>query len=178
MDRADREVRVPGLILVPLLVLSCASAGAPPLPAPPPEARAQPPVDFAFDSLDERPVSAEATRGKPTVLAFVTTSSLGAQAQVDFLVAMARNDGDRVHYAVVVLEPREGRELVELYRKALSIPFPVAMAGAQTLSGGGPFGSVASVPVTVILDRPGRVVWRADGRVAKSGELREALRGL
>ncbi|HEV3190612.1 MAG TPA: hypothetical protein VGY54_08960, partial [Polyangiaceae bacterium] len=29
-----------------------------------------PAVDFAFDSLDDRPVSAEAMHGKPTVVAF------------------------------------------------------------------------------------------------------------
>ncbi|HZU83497.1 MAG TPA: TlpA disulfide reductase family protein [Polyangiaceae bacterium] len=138
----------------------------------------QPPADFAFDSIDERPVSAEATRGKPTVLAFFTTSSLPAQAQVDFLVAMARHDGDRVNYAVVALEASDARELVELYKKALSIPFPVALADAQTLAGGGAFGDVRAVPVTVMLDRAGHVVWRVEGRVAKSDELRAALRGL
>jgi hypothetical protein len=136
------------------------------------------PVEFAFDSLDTRAVSAEATRGKPTVLAFVTTGSLPAQAQVDFLVAMARHDADKVNYAVVALEARENRELVELYRKALSIPFPVALADESTAAGGGPFGDVTGVPVTVVLDRAGRVVLRVAGRVVKSEELRGALRGL
>jgi hypothetical protein len=136
------------------------------------------PVDFVFDSIDPRPVSAEATRGQPTLIAFVTTENLAAQAQVDFLVAMSKNDGDRVHYAVVAVEDHDSRELVELYKKALSIPFPVAMADRDTCSGGGPFGDVRAVPVTVILDRSGRLVWRVEGRVSKSAELRAALRGL
>jgi hypothetical protein len=136
------------------------------------------PVDFAFDSLDDRSVNADASRGKPTVLAFVTTSSLPSQAQVDFLVAMAKHDGDRTNYAVVAVEKGESRELVELYKKALSIPFPVAMADRQTLEGTGPFGDVSTVPVVVILDRAGRVVWRTDGHVAKSSELRAALQRL
>jgi hypothetical protein len=136
------------------------------------------PVDFVFDSLDTRPVSAEATRGKPTVITFVTTASLPAQAQVDFLVAMARHDAERINYAVVALEPREDRELVELYEHALKMPFPAAMADPQTLAGAGPFGDVGAVPITVILDRAGRVVWRVEGRVAKSDEIRAALRGL
>src|SRR5580700_1914999 len=59
------------------------------------------PVDFAFDSLDDRPVTSEATRGQMTVLVFVETGSLPSQAQVDFLVAMSKNDADKVHYAVV-----------------------------------------------------------------------------
>jgi hypothetical protein len=139
-----------------------------------------PPVDFAFESIDERPVSSEAMRGMPTVLSFVTTSSLSSQAQVDFLVAMAKHDQgvEKVRYAVVALEPSGNRELVEMYKKALSIPFPVALADGPTLAGASPFGDVSAVPVTVVLDRAGRVAWRIEGRVVKSQEMRAALRGL
>jgi len=141
-----------------------------------PDARA--PVEFAFDSLDDRPVSSDATRGAPTVIAFVDTGNLAAQAQVDFLVVMAAHDGDKVHYAVVALDGASNRELVELYRKALKIPFPVALADPSTAGGGGPFGDVTAVPVTVVLDRRGRVVWRVAGHVSKADELRAALRGM
>jgi len=136
------------------------------------------PVAFAFDSLDDRPLTSESTRGKPTVLAFVTTASLAAQAQVDFLVAMAKRDGDQIRYGVVALEPPENRELVELYVRALSIGFPVAMADLQTLAGVSAFVDVRSVPVTVVLDSVGRIVWRVDGRIARSDEIRAAMLGL
>jgi hypothetical protein len=136
------------------------------------------PVAFAYDSLDERPVSSAALQGKPAVIAFVTTGSLAAQAQVDFLVAMAGRDGDRVGYVVVSLDPTSNRELVELYRKSLKVPFPVAMADDTLRDGAGPFGDVTAVPVTVVLDRVGRIVARFAGRVAKSDELRAALAGL
>lgn len=134
------------------------------------------PVDFAFDSLDERPVNAESTRGKVTVVAFVDTGSLPSQAQVDFLVAMSKHDGDKVHYAIVALEMQQNRELVEMYRKSLGVTFPVALADPSTASGGGPFGDVTAVPVTVVLDAAGRIVWRAAGRVAKSDEIRAAMK--
>ena len=137
-----------------------------------------PAVDFDFDAVDDPPVTAEATRGVPTVISFITTSSLSSQAQADFLIAMAKHDGDRVHYAVVVLEPGENRDLVALYKKALSIPFPVALADSQTLAGASVFGDVSTVPVTVLLDRAGRVVWRIEGRVVKSDEMRAAMHGL
>jgi hypothetical protein len=166
-----------------IVLLLCAACGGPNRGADHAVAGAStiplgPAVDFAFDSLDDRPVSAEATRGKPTVVAFVTTGSLPAQAQVGFLVAMARNDAQRVNYVVVALDSRENRELVELYAKSLAIPFPVALADNQTRGGLGPFGDVASVPVTVLLDRAGRAIWRIGGRVAKSDEIRAAMRGL
>jgi len=47
-----------------------------------------------------------------------------------------------------------------------------------TRAGAGPFGDVSAVPVTVLLDRAGRVVWRVEGRVAKSAEIRAAMHGL
>ena len=166
-----------------ILALLAACGGATTAAPPPPGVSLAPaasglPVDFDFDSIDDRPVSAQATRGKPTVVTFVTTSSLPSQAQVDFLVAMAKNDGDRVNYAVVAVEPPDTRELVELYRRALGAPFPMAMADSAALAGGGAFGDVTGVPVTVVLDPSGRIAWRADGRVARSDELRGVLRGL
>ena len=112
------------------------------------------------------------------MIAFVTTASLPAQAQVDFLVAMARNDGEQVQYALVVLDPGAGREIVQLYARALGVSFPVAMADSLTVAGGGPFGDVRAIPVTLLLDRAGRVAWRVEGRVAKSQEIRAAMRGL
>lgn len=166
------------LILAP--GAGCGSRAASPAEAPPGASTValRPPVDFEFDSLDDCPVSAQSMRGKPAVIALVTTGSLPAQAQVDFLVAMAKRDADSVNYAVVALEPRENRELVEMYRKSLSVTFPIAMADPKALAGASLFGDASTVPVTVVLDRDGRVAWRAEGRVVKSDELRRALRGL
>jgi hypothetical protein len=167
--------------LLVLLFLGCGAAnGDGPGKAPPGVSNVPlgPEVDFVFDSLDDRPVSSASTRGKPTVLTFVTTSSLAAQAEVDFLAAMARHDAGSVNYVAVALEPGADRELVELYTKSLRIAFPVAMSDVSTRSGVGPFGDVSAVPVTVLLDRVGRVVWRVDGRVAKSAEIRAAMQGL
>jgi hypothetical protein len=164
----------------------CAAAACQPAPSPAVDAPAvgassadlRAPVDFEFESLDGRPVSSAAGRGNVSVLTFVTTGSILAQAQVDFLVAMAKHDAGTVHYALVALEDRANRELVGIYARTLSVPFPVAVADVPTLQGAGPFGDVTSVPVTVVLDRNGRVVLRAEGRVVKSDELRAAMRGL
>jgi hypothetical protein len=161
-------------IVFALVGLRCGAAppsGAEPVvatPAPPNST----PVTFAFDSLDERSVTSAAMRGKPTVITFVTTDSLAAQAQVDFLVVMAKKDAGAVNYVIVAIGSQDTRELVELYRQALHVSFFVAMADGATLAGGGAFGDVRGVPVTVILNREGRPIWRADGRVAQSAELR------
>ena len=135
-------------------------------------------VEFKYDSLDDRDVSSDATRGKATLLVFVQTGSVWGQAQVAYMVAMAKNDGDRVNYVLVALEPRQSRELVEAYAQSLGVTFLVALADQATMIGASPFGEVRGIPTTVLLDRVGRIVWRADGRVAKSDELRVQMRGL
>jgi hypothetical protein len=136
------------------------------------------PIRFAFDSLDARPVTSDATRGKPTVVAFVTTGNIGSQAQVDFLVAMAKHDAEKVNYVLVALEPRENRELVEFYRDSLKVTFPTAVASVEMLTIPGGFGEIPLVPTTVLLDSTGKIVWRVEGRVAKSDEIRASMRGL
>ncbi|WP_394837857.1 TlpA family protein disulfide reductase [Pendulispora rubella] len=133
------------------------------------------PVRFEYDSLDERPVSSAAMKGKLSVIAFITTWDLSSQAQVDYLVPMSKRDGDQVAYALVALQPRRDRELIELYRTKLGVTFPVALGDAETISGSGAFGDVHAVPTVIILDREGRVVWRNVGLV-KADEIRRELR--
>ena len=135
-------------------------------------------VDFAFDSLDDRPVTSEAMRGKPTLIVFVETGDRWSPAQVNFFVVMAKYDGDKVNYVVVALEPRSNRELVEAYRGSLGVTFPVALADPQSLSGAGPFGKWIGLPTIVLLDRSGRLRWRVDGHVVKADEIRTQLRAL
>jgi hypothetical protein len=135
------------------------------------------PVTYAFDPLDERPVSSAAHRGKPTILAFVTTGDIVGQAQVDYLVAMAKNDGAKVNYALIALHPRKEIMLVEAYLSALKVEFPAALGDPSVMAPQGPFGEFAAVPTVVILDRDGKIVWKHTG-LAKADELRGRMRRL
>jgi hypothetical protein len=135
------------------------------------------PVSYAFDPLDERPVSSAAHRGKPTVLVFVTTGDIVGQAQVGYLVAMAKNDGAKVNYALIALHPRKEIPIVEAYAAALKVEFPVALSDASVMTAAGPFGEISAVPTVVVLDRDGRIVWKHTG-LAKSDELRGHMRRL
>lgn len=136
-----------------------------------------PVVHFEFDSLDDRPVSTQALLGKPAVVAFVTTWDLASQAQIDFLVPMAKHDAGAVQYVMIALQERSERELVEVYRAKLGVTFPVALADKVAIAAVGSLGDVATVPTVVVLDRKGRLVWKKVG-LAKNQEIREGLRGL
>jgi hypothetical protein len=135
------------------------------------------PVEFLFSSLDDRPVSSTGLRGKPSVLAFVASDELASQAEAGFLSVMAKNDGDRVNYALVAVEEEERRELVESFRAFFETKFGISlrtgMADKDTLLGVGPFGDVHRLTV-VVLDPAGKIVWRRSG-LAKVEELRAVL---
>lgn len=136
------------------------------------------PTVYAFDPLDdERPVNSDAHRGKPVVIAFVTTGDLQSQAQVGFLNAMHKNDGERVNYALVAVHPRKEIILVETYRKATGVEFPVALGDGVSMSSAGPFGEIPAVPSVVVLDRFGKLVWKHTG-LARADEIRAHVRNL
>jgi len=168
--------RSSALVAVAVAVAACGGGNA--AGPPPGVSTADAPVypDFEFDSLDQRPVSSAAMRGKPSVLTFVTTFDPISQMQVSYLVAVAATMPD-VNFAVVALQEASQREIVELYRDAMKIPFPVALGDTATIAGGGTLGDVHAVPTTIVLGRDGKVAWRHAGGV-RPDELREHLRGL
>jgi hypothetical protein len=135
------------------------------------------PIEFKLDSLDAREVSTASIAGKPTVIAFITTWDLSSQAQIDYIVPMAKRDGEQVNYVMVALQEAKERELVEVYVHHFGIAFPAAMADPELIVGAGPFGSLQAVPTTVILDRSARMVWRHTG-IARPEEIRQGLSGL
>ncbi len=131
-------------------------------------------VSFEFDSLDARPVTSAALRGKVSVLVFVTTWDLLSQAQVGYVVQMAKHDGDQVNYVLVALQDRADRELVEEYGRTLKVTFPVALGDPASRVGQGPLGDVHMIPTVVIVDSEGRLRWKHVG-LAKNDVLRGAL---
>jgi len=116
-------------------------------------------------------------RGRVSVIAFVTTWDLLSQAQVEFLAVMSKHDGAKVNYVAVALQRMADRELVDVYRKNLALPYPFAITGGADDPSVSAFAPFDAVPTTVILDREGRVAFRKTGLV-KSDELRAAMRGL
>jgi hypothetical protein len=134
------------------------------------------PLEFEFPGVgDEGSVSSATTRGRVTLLAFVATYDLASQILLRNIAEVIVGFTPRVNAAAVVLEAPRYAELVPAYRSALGLPYPVVMADFATQQGQGPFGDIERVPVTVVLDREGRQVSRAQGSLTP-GELEAALR--
>jgi hypothetical protein len=117
---------------------------------------------FDFRTLDGGSVSSAVARGKICVLVFVDIGNMLSQAQVRYVLQLAKHEPD-VFYAVVALEPERNRELVEIYRSSLGIPFPVALPDRASLEAAGEVGDVAVVPTVMVLDARGRLKHRRTG---------------
>jgi hypothetical protein len=133
------------------------------------------PVSFSFPGIDQETVSSETTRGRATVLAFITTYDIPSQLLVRRVGEVIVRFTPRANAAAVVLEAPLYAELLPAYSSSLDLPFPVVMADFETLQGRGHFGEIQNVPTVVVLDREGREVWRRQGPLTGE-EIEAALR--
>ena len=116
-------------------------------------------------------------KGRITVITFVHTWDMASLAQINFLIPMAKRDGHLVNYIAIVVQPMSEKVLAEMYRDKLQIPFPVGLLGEDHAQKVSPFGSLDTIPMLVLLDRGGRIVWVKAG-VAQSKEIRNHMRAL
>lgn len=121
---------------------------------------------FDYVALDGSRLGTEGTRGRVTVLVFVTTYDMGSQIVVRELADVFRRHRPRINAGVIVLEPPRNAPLAEAFAAAMELPFPLALADPATLEGRGPFGDVAAVPTTVVLDRTGAERFRSEAVVS------------
>jgi hypothetical protein len=122
--------------------------------------------DFDYIAIDGRHLSSTTTRGRPTVLLFITTFDLGSQVAVRRVAEVAHDHVPRINAGAVVLEPPRNVPLVEAFVASTETDFPVALADPATLEARGAFGEVRVVPTTVVLDASGVEVWRKEGAPA------------
>ncbi len=172
LDPVGRSLVVPVLAV---LATSCASDSADRAPgAHVPESRGGLATTFAYRSLDGAEVSSATTRGRLTVVVFVTTFDLASQVQVRALERVFSAPVRPFHALAVALEPAAHRVLVEAFRSSMKLTYPVAHEVVEGADRGGPFGDIERVPTLVVLDARGVERWRKDG-LASPREIEESL---
>ena len=121
------------------------------------------PTVFAFVDVKGRAFSSDTTRGRATVVLFLTTYDLVSQQVARQVEELLHRREPRFNAGAVVLEAPKYATLVEAFGDALGLSYPLSLADWATRQGGGPFGAINAVPTVVILDREGRIVWRHSG---------------
>ena len=146
------------------LVTLPACSAAPRAPVTPAAAATRgPPLRFAYEGLDGRPVSSDALANRVSVIGLLTTYDVHSQVEARFLVATLQRHTPRINVVALMLEAPENKPLVEAFTRSLGLPYPVALADAATIAGEGPFAGLHDVPSVVILDRQGREAFRHAG---------------
>jgi hypothetical protein len=133
------------------------------------------PALFELPRLESGSIRTADVLGRMTLVVFAATYDTPSQAAVPIASALVRRHLPRMNGLLVVLEPESNRPLAQAFVAALDVPFPVAMADAETLEGRGAFAGIRHVPSFVLLDREGREVWRRYG-LATTEVLDEAVR--
>ncbi|MEY4546348.1 MAG: hypothetical protein RL685_2543 [Pseudomonadota bacterium] len=144
----------------------CVSTSGPaPVSGQPGPARGEP-LEFSFSGADQEVVSSAGTRGRATLLVFVTTYDMTSQLVLRRVGEAIVRFVPRSNAAAVVLEAPSYAELLPAYRDSLQLPFPVVMSDFATLQGVGPFADIQHVPTLLVLDRTGREVARRQGALS------------
>lgn len=133
------------------------------------------PLDFAFGALDGSVITGEGTRGRATVLLFVTSYDLPSQIVARRVNDVLRRHKPRFNAACIALESADHAVLVQTFRDSLRLDYPVAIADIVELRASSAFGAIDRVPILVILDRRGRERLRRYG-LFESDELADWLR--
>ena len=145
-----------------------------------PAAHAQPvarhgsPVSFAYGTPQGEVFSSETTRGRITMVLFVTTFDLPSQLMAKRVEAVMRRHRPRTNAGAVALEAPNDAPLVDVFKTSLGLTYPVALTNSTRVDQTGPFGAIDQVPVLVVLDSRGVEVARAQGVVAED-EIDQAL---
>jgi len=147
------------------LCLLCLNACArvpdePPTEASEPEGRV---LQFAFGTTDGQEVTSDNTRGRVTVLLFVTTFDLSSQVVAKHLNEVFHVHRPQIHAAAIALEAANDAPLVDVFKSTLALDYPVALADLPELEHQPTLGTIAAVPTVIVLSGEGRQIVRKSG---------------
>jgi len=125
---------------------------------------------LALRALDGQPVSLEALRGKPVLIAFWAPWCAVCSAQSDNVARARRWAGDRAHVVSVAAAYGEPAEVAKHVREK-GIDYPVWMGGDEAA----PAFRVDVYPTLYFLDAEGRVKRTASGYTTTLGMLGRLL---
>jgi cytochrome c biogenesis protein CcmG/thiol:disulfide interchange protein DsbE len=158
------------IVAAALLALTSASASA---EIAKPAAR-KAAVDFSLPGRDGKPLKLSSLKGKVVLLDFWATWCTGCKVEIPWFIEFDKAYRAQGLAAVGVSMDEEGWKTIEPYLKKNPISYPIV---AGNFSAADPYG-VTALPVTVLIDRAGRVAAKHVGVVNKKSfeaELKQLL---
>jgi thiol-disulfide isomerase/thioredoxin len=111
---------------------------------------------YELPSVDGDAVALGAQRGRVVVIGFFATWCFPCVAESELMQKLH----DRYPNSLVVLGvglDMEGTDALRLYRDQMRLTYPILIADTATREGQSPFGRIAVLPTTFILDKTGKV---------------------
>ena len=158
------------LIVAVALFLSAAPASAELLK---PAAR-KPATNFSLPGRDGKPVQLSALKGKVVLLDFWATWCAGCKVEIPWFIEFDKAYRSKGLAAVGVSMDEEGWKTIEPYLKKNPISYTIV---AGNFDAAAPY-NITALPVTVLIDRAGRVAAQHVGVVDKKSfetELKQLL---
>jgi hypothetical protein len=109
-----------------------------------------------------------------SLLLLLTTQEAGSQLVAKEAQELMHTVVPRINVGAIIMEEPAYSVLVSPFKQGLGLTYPVVMADAALMSGGGPFGSISYLPTLLVLDRDGFERERIVG-AATEPMIREAL---
>ena len=111
---------------------------------------------FALPTVDGPPLGLASLRGKVVIVTFFATWCFPCVAEVEPLKHLAARHPHDLAIVAVGMD-LEGSQVLKPYRDAMTIPYAVLVADADTREGHSPFGPIRELPSTFIIDPQGHV---------------------
>lgn len=125
-------------------------------------------AQFSWGTIDGELIDSSQTRGRLTVLLFMTTFDLSSQEQAKRLQDLQVFHKPRINAVGVMLEAPRNIDLVRTFRDSIGITYPITLFSTELLksSSWGPV--VHGIPTWVFLDREGRIAAVHEGPLSPS----------
>ena len=134
----------------------------------------RPAPDFALSDADGAPVTLSGLKGHVVVLDFWATWCTGCKVEIPWYMEFQRKYGTAGLTSVGVAMDEEGWEKVKPYLVEHPISYPVVIGNLDLLQK--KFGIAPALPVTLLLDRNGKIAESHVGMVDKDAFKRDIRR--
>jgi cytochrome c biogenesis protein CcmG/thiol:disulfide interchange protein DsbE len=131
-------------------------------------------VDFSLPGRDGKPLKLSSLKGKVVLLDFWATWCTGCKVEIPWFIEFDKAYRSKGLAALGVSMDDEGWKTIEPYLKKSPISYPIVAGNFDTAA---PY-NITALPVTVLIDRKGRVAAQHVGVVDKKSfevELKQLL---
>jgi cytochrome c biogenesis protein CcmG, thiol:disulfide interchange protein DsbE len=180
LDNLDRKVTrrrsrpIPQLTLAVVIIFSLLAATAAHSQAASTVEEGSLAPEFALKTLDGKPVRLSDYRGKLVLVNFWATWCAPCERETPILVHLSNTYRDQ-GLVVLGIDQDDDTDAARKFAAGQAIPYPILVGDDETAHA---YIGLQGLPVTVLVDRDGKVLKKMSGAITSASELESVLRPL